>query len=478
MGVGRISRLIVLLLFVVSTIVSAITWPSQQSAYAADSTNCDYSFIENNQAPMYDPCSPRCSSSAAQTINALTGSDNRQKIWNYLIARGLSPEQTAGVMGNIQSESGGTFSPTINEYSQTFPGGGYGIVQWTGGRRDGVVQALKTAQPDLMKQYYNAAYSSSGSYTSASAGFVSKNKDTGVLMPVADNDALLLAELNFMVDESMARTLHQPAVKRGYGTSSDIEWDTIKKQTTIADASNVWVYSYEIPASIDTTAAARAINGQTIYNLYSSSSTGSSCTSNAGGNKQQLAQQILATNNITYDSGMPAAEKQIIPNIASGKNNGNDWPCGLNIIFLKGILAIAKEHKQRLNSLNRSCSGDVPPGSSTASRHYAGNGSAVDFGPIDGMAAYSAAGANLILKYMGPLLVNDSGIGQAVGSSSSNTSGVCLPSSVLSLPSGIKINRFGDFCTHLHMDVPPNADPSLKCKVPINYGGCDKSQQV
>lgn len=459
-----------MLLFIVSTLTSNVIVNPPKPVQALNG-ECDYSFLENNNIPMYDPCSNSCSQSGG-TVAALSGSDNRQKIWNYLIARGLSPEQSAGVMGNIQSESGGTFSPTIHEFSQPFTDGGYGIVQWTGGRRDAIVSALTTAQSALMKIYYNEAYSSSGSYTDISKGFVSKNKDTGELMPVIDNDALLLVELNFMIDETMSRSLHQPAIDKGYGTASDIEWDILKKQTTVEDASNVWVYSFEIPANIDTTAVARAANGQKIYDLYANGSSGSSCGNDS---KQQLAQQILATDNLYYDSGMPAAEKQIIPDIASGKNNGDDWPCGLNIVFLKALVAITKDHRQRVNSLNRACSGDVPAGSSTLSRHYAGNGSAVDFGPIDSLSSYSTAGANLILKYVDPFLVNNSGIGQLYDA---ETGGVCLPVGSINLPSGIQINRFKDWCNHLHVDLPPDADPNLKCKAGINFGGCDKAQQI
>lgn len=36
---------------------------------------------------------------------ALTGKSNEEKIWNYLIARGLSKCGAAGLMGNIYAES-------------------------------------------------------------------------------------------------------------------------------------------------------------------------------------------------------------------------------------------------------------------------------------------------------------------------------------------------------------------------------------
>lgn len=83
---------------------------------------------------------------------SLNGSTNEQRIWNYLIAKGLSPCGAAGLMGNIQAESG--FSPTnlqnsfekklgytdatytaaVDDGSYTnfiHDGAGYGLCQWT-----------------------------------------------------------------------------------------------------------------------------------------------------------------------------------------------------------------------------------------------------------------------------------------------------------------------------------------------------------
>lgn len=68
----------------------------------------------------------------------LSGNDNAQKVWNYLIGKGLSPVQTAGIMGNLQAESG--FDPSKNEYGN---GIGYGLAQWSFGRRSNLE---KTAQ--------------------------------------------------------------------------------------------------------------------------------------------------------------------------------------------------------------------------------------------------------------------------------------------------------------------------------------------
>lgn len=271
---------VVLLLF--TFILTVILQSTNVFAY----NESDYS-AQNIQ--FYDPRDTTCAS-VGSSVSSLTGKDNREKIWNYLTAKGLSLEQAAGVLGNIQTESGGTFSPTIQEYSQAFGRGGYGIVQWTnykelpGGRRDSVVAQLKTQHPDLMSKYYNIDYSTQGkSFTGIAEGFVPKSASSGVLMPVADNDALLLTELNFLYDESTNRVVSSSAIKNSTGVSrGETEWDALKKQTTIAEASNIWVYSFEVPADIDNTAVARIANAQKIFDIYSTSASGESCTVQAG----------------------------------------------------------------------------------------------------------------------------------------------------------------------------------------------------
>ncbi len=60
----------------------------------------------------------------------LLGKDNIEKAYNYFVARGLTPEQSAGIVGNMVAESG--LDPTIK---QGKGGPGRGIVQWSVGDR-------------------------------------------------------------------------------------------------------------------------------------------------------------------------------------------------------------------------------------------------------------------------------------------------------------------------------------------------------
>lgn len=69
----------------------------------------------------------------------LSGTDNAAQVFNYLTAKGLTPVQAAGVMGNLQAESG--FNPNRVQGTQTPAGDkpeitvdgvtGYGLAQWT-----------------------------------------------------------------------------------------------------------------------------------------------------------------------------------------------------------------------------------------------------------------------------------------------------------------------------------------------------------
>ena len=83
---------------------------------------------------------------------SLTGKSNAQKIWNYLIGRGLSAAGTAGVLGNLYAESALKANNLQNAYqkklgytdaaytkavdSGEYTGfvndcAGYGLAQWT-----------------------------------------------------------------------------------------------------------------------------------------------------------------------------------------------------------------------------------------------------------------------------------------------------------------------------------------------------------
>jgi hypothetical protein len=92
----------------------------------------------------------------------LAGNSNEEKIWNYLIQElGLNDIQAAGIMGNVEQESG--FSPTALNPSS----GAYGIAQWLGGRKTALISfAASKGKPksdlgvqlDFLKQELENGY--------------------------------------------------------------------------------------------------------------------------------------------------------------------------------------------------------------------------------------------------------------------------------------------------------------------------------
>ena len=247
---------------------------------------CERDYSDQNiiwYRPKDEPCSP--SGGSGSSVTSLRGAENREKIYNYLKDAGLTANQAAGVLGNIKVESGGTYSPTIQEFGKGFGNWGYGLVQWTNpsngseGRRTNLVNFLNQRHPDLMAKYYREEYSRSpGSYSGEEGGFVPKNANTGESMPIEDNDKLLLAQLDFLYQESTTRTISSSSAKRGLGSAGDNEWETVKSKDEIKWASDVWVYNFEIPGDIDATALHRVDEGNEIFAMYNGGGAGGAAT--------------------------------------------------------------------------------------------------------------------------------------------------------------------------------------------------------
>lgn len=80
-----------------------------------------------NETTLYDlvPLGS-CGAAADSAGVTLEGKDNIQKGFNYFIAKGLTPIQSAGIIGNLRQESG------MNPKSKQLNGGpGRGLAQWT-----------------------------------------------------------------------------------------------------------------------------------------------------------------------------------------------------------------------------------------------------------------------------------------------------------------------------------------------------------
>lgn len=161
-----------------------------------------------------------CSGSSA---NGVSGADNQEKIWGYLRKAGLSAEQAAGVMGNIQAESG--FSPTRHEASFSWESGGWGLAQWTGDRRNAIASQI----PSELTKYYSQEY-----------GGPANEKGMIESIPVEDNDKLLIFELEYLIEESKRR----PVSASGFG-SAENAWELLKTLKTTEEAAVFWHDDFE-----------------------------------------------------------------------------------------------------------------------------------------------------------------------------------------------------------------------------------------
>lgn len=101
-----------------------------QTVYAAN--EFDPVFFNLNDIIYYDATEDECLPAPSSSSGAnLTGNDNAEKIWNFLKGKGLTDNQVAGIMGALWGESNG-FVADANEIGS---GIGYGIAQWSFGRR-------------------------------------------------------------------------------------------------------------------------------------------------------------------------------------------------------------------------------------------------------------------------------------------------------------------------------------------------------
>lgn len=131
------------------------------SAYATDTpVKCDYDFYSANDIVRYDPCAAVCAPSGSTDGVTLEDSkETAEAVFKYLISTRLSSNsnkplnafQAAGFLGNMYAESG--VDPTAIQSGQEYDeeramgsGGGYafGLVQWDGGRRAGLLKYAKT----------------------------------------------------------------------------------------------------------------------------------------------------------------------------------------------------------------------------------------------------------------------------------------------------------------------------------------------
>jgi len=176
----------------------------------------------------------------------LSGSETKEQIWNFLIDSGCTEEGAAGLMGNLEAESGckpvrvqGDYNHgNAEEYSANYTakvdsgeisehdfvyngpgGGGYGLAQWT--------------SSDRKQGLYNHV----------------KSKGTSI--------GDLQSQLEYLIQELT--------------TSYSAVWNVITTTHDINEASDIVLTKFERPKDISGNTPVRRNNAQTIYNTYAGS---------------------------------------------------------------------------------------------------------------------------------------------------------------------------------------------------------------
>lgn len=175
---------------------------------------------------------------------ALTGTNNEQKIWNYLKSAGLNDYGAAGMMGNLYAESGLRPNNLQNAYEKKL----------------GYTDAAYTAAVDN-GSYTKFACDAAGyglaqwTYSTRKAG----------LLSFAKEKCKSIGDLELQLDYLMKE------LKEGYTAVLNI----LKTASTVMEASNAVLTKFERPA--DQSAAVqskRAGYGQKFYNKYAKGTGG------------------------------------------------------------------------------------------------------------------------------------------------------------------------------------------------------------
>jgi len=179
----------------------------QASTQPADTSAADQTSSCKGESGSKTPVTP------VNCAEANKSEDKSKFVWDYLRGQGLSEEQTAGVMGNLAHESGDpTFKKSTDVYEVGGANAGYGLAQWSFGRQTSL-------------------------------------RDAAAKDPRGLTD--LCFQLDYLVEESKARE------RRDGGGN---EWDGIKEQKTIEDATYYFEYNYERPQPGSTGARVKYAN--------------------------------------------------------------------------------------------------------------------------------------------------------------------------------------------------------------------------
>ena len=176
---------------------AALLAPQQVSAAIPYYTDID-GFIDQyaaNNIMFYNPLDCVGGKTGGNTV--LAGNTTKERIWNYLIGKGFSDAQAAGIMGNIAGESGFTITRASNSMY-------WGLFQWRWDYNEELRRQINEAG---LSQYTGSEWWASGADEN---------------MPQEDYNRLLQIELDYMMTNNAEEW--QSIIKEKAGDAHEPEY--------------------------------------------------------------------------------------------------------------------------------------------------------------------------------------------------------------------------------------------------------------
>ena len=325
MKVGKVSRVFRIILpigILCGVLFGGATLVSAKTSLTEDELN----LYSQNNITFYEPCSIASGGGSGGECGInVTGKTIEEKIWSGLTSF-MTPEQAAGVMGNMSHEGG--FNPARHETSfinsspnfaittNTSDSYGIGLIQWSFGRRVNLLKYIEEKAHDLLDRYIDAGRDTYGRISGKD--FLEKAGDDAT-------NQLIMLELCFLKQE----------------LESNSSYGGVLETTSIEEASDYFLEHVEIPANIPGQRPIRRADANKYYNEFngktiSGSADGSSkndpaCNSCAQGSMNINGAAVclawpLGTEDSVYDwpNGSPNEKfKEVYEKIFPGRAQGS-----------------------------------------------------------------------------------------------------------------------------------------------------------
>lgn len=247
---------------------------------------------------IYDKSCVCTESGTGTTSGTMSGNNNFQKLATYMASKGLTKYAIAGILGNWYSES--KMSPFINEAGGgNFPNQGYGLAQWTGGRRTKVLDAIKssisTNSNDTIKNSFSTYYAAKYAGWPPVTDWTAEKMGEIDSVPTEVNDAWLKAEVDYMFTEFPAYKIgaahYLSTLKQyvPYVNDSDYILEALNSAKSAGDAATILSVVFEIHQGLDPAQNPRAENAEKMLSAVESAVGASSASNNCANKNTQNA---------------------------------------------------------------------------------------------------------------------------------------------------------------------------------------------